>query len=124
MVVPTRWRPVKLQVRALNNKWTLQALNDREIYLTEDPIEAGFLLDKAIVGYRSDGVEEPPARRHPRALTHDAFNHHRVRAAGGGTHWASQRVVRYCCSSCRVRLLVRCPQLRPRRRQCVGYDHR
>ena len=34
------------------------ALNDRLIYLTEDPKEAGFLLDTDIVGCGSEGVEQ------------------------------------------------------------------
>ena len=48
---------------------------------------------------------------------------------GAGVSW--WRTIRYPAvatwsklSACRVRLLVRCPELRPRRRQCVGYDHR
>ena len=58
----------------------------RDVYLTDDPKEAAVLLDKAIVGCRSDDVEEiislgDTLKRRRKEI----LNHHRTGASNGPT---------------------------------------
>ena len=58
----------------------------RDVYLTDNPKEAGVLLDKAIVGCRTDEVEEIRSLGHTLARWRtEILNHHRSGASNGPT---------------------------------------
>jgi transposase len=58
----------------------------RDVYLTDDPKEAAVLLDKAIVGCRSDDVEEIVSLGDTlKRWRKEILNHHRTGASNGPT---------------------------------------
>ncbi len=58
----------------------------RDVYLTDDVVDATVLLDKAITGCRADaGRRDPLPRQHLKRWRKEILNHHRTGASNGPT---------------------------------------